>query len=915
MTLKLSRVALAVCATGMWSGQALAQDAPAPKEAPPAAAPPAPTPPAAAEPAPKAAQDQLPAIDVVQQKQKEKQKQVKKAAPKKQVAKKAPPPPPPPAATPAPAAPAEPVDAPAAAGPPPAPGTGGIASGTVNMSPMAGSDLPIEKVPGSVGRTNSDDIARGHDSSIQQTLQATVPGVYLNDSQGNAFEGGVQFRGFESSPINGAAQGIAVYQNGVRINEVFGDVVNWSFIPSNAIDSMTVLGSNPVYGLNAIGGAIGINMRDGFNFEGVEFDTRFGSYGRIQGGAAAGMRSGNWAMFGAIEGIKDDGYRDFSESEIKRLYADLGYRTDQAEFHLNFTGAKNEVGVTAAAPYELLDLDWERTFTSPQINESEMAMVSLNGAVKVSPSMRVSGLAYYRRFKQEKIDGNILDAASAGEVTPDCDNAANICVEEGGEFEPLVRINPATGFLQEVERGDFAGTNQIFGVIDRVNQDNESYGGSVQAVDRSRLFGFTNQFLIGASWDHGNVQYNTSSELGLFKPKFVVDGAGIILDGDDFFARDIQTQSDYFGAYFSNTIDLTDRLALTVGGRYNYARLELDNNSAPGEEEVPDPDEEEYVDKLTGTHKFVRFNPNVGLAYQVHNGLTLFGGYSEANRAPTAAELSCADPEAPCLIESLLVADPPLEQVVSRTFEIGLRGKIMNLGQSAGLAWSLTGFHTRNEDDILSIAAEQSGRGFFDNIGETQRRGIEAAVQYRNRTLQTYAAYSYVDATFRESLAIASPDNPALEGQPCPETDPVLEANCAFVSPGDRLPGIPRHRFKVGFDYWITSKWKIGADAVAVSDQIFFGDEGNDNAPLAGYAKLNLHTSYDITDNIQIYGLVDNVFDARYGLFGTYFNVESANKAAAADPSLGDAFFDEDNAKTRVPGPPITAYGGVKVRF
>ena len=279
----VSRIALATCAFGFLALPVMAQDA-APK---------------AAEPAPPAA-DQLPAVDVVQPKQ----KAAKKAAPakKKSVAKKASPPP---AAEPTPVAADEPVDAASDATAPVRAGTGGITSGTVNMSPVSGSDLPIEKVPTSVGRANSDDFNRTRETGIQQALQSTVPGVFMNNSQGNAFQGGVQFRGFESSPINGAPQGIAVYQNGTRINEVFGDVVNWDFIPSNAVDSITVLGSNPVYGLNAIGGAIGITMRDGFNFQGAEFDTRAGSYGRIQGSAAAGAQAGNWGIFGAVEGIKD----------------------------------------------------------------------------------------------------------------------------------------------------------------------------------------------------------------------------------------------------------------------------------------------------------------------------------------------------------------------------------------------------------------------------------------------------------------------------------------------------------------------------------------------------------------------------------------------------------------------------------
>ncbi|MDO9384931.1 MAG: TonB-dependent receptor [Hyphomicrobiaceae bacterium] len=884
MKLCVSRIALATCAFGFLALPTMAQDA-APK---------------AAEPAPPAA-DQLPAVDVVQQKQ----KSAKKAAPakKKSVAKKSAPP----IAEPTPVAAEEPVDAPASAATAPVrPGTGSITSGTVNMSPVSGSDLPIEKVPTSVGRASSEDFNRTRETGIQQALQSTVPGVFMNDSQGNAFQGGVQFRGFESSPINGAPQGIAVYQNGTRINEVFGDVVNWDFIPSNAVDSITVLGSNPVYGLNAIGGAIGITMRDGFNFQGAEFDTRAGSYGRIQGSAAAGAQAGNWGIFGAVEGIKDSGYRDFGDSEIKRMYADLGYRSSQSEFHLSFTGAKNEVGVTAAAPDVILDLDWGNTFTSPQINENEMAMVQLSGVVKATERLTLAGQAYYRRFRQDKIDGNILDQANCADNDDIDDPDEKVCVNEGDDDDDIeaLGVNEGDEFEELELDEDFILANR-FGVIDKVKQDNESFGGSVQAVDRSTLFGFRNQFLIGASWDHGEVNYGTESELGVFQPRFKVRGIGITLDGDDFFPRQIDTTSDYFGVYFTNTTDLTDRLALTLGGRYNYARLELDNKSAP----ALDDDDEPYEDNLTGSHTFVRFNPTAGLTYQLAAGLTAFGGYSEANRAPTAAELSCADPENPCLIESLLVADPPLAQVVSKTFEIGLRGNVATFGREHALSWSLTGFHTRNYDDIISIADEQAGRGYFDNVGQTQRQGVEAALQYRNRSLFTYASYSFTDAEFRENLQISAPDNPIADDCPAPADD----ADCVFVSPGDRLPGIPRHKFKAGFNYYITSKWAFGSDMIAASDQVFFGDEGNDNDRLAGFAKFNLHTSYQLTDNIQIYGLVDNVFDTRYGLFGTYYDNESAE---GANLSYQDDLFEDDAShRTKVPAPPVTAYGGVKVRF
>jgi len=108
----------------------------------------------------------------------------------------------------------------------------------------------------------------------------------------------------------------------------------------------------------------------------------------------------------------------------------------------------------------------------------------------------------------------------------------------------------------------------------------------------------------------------------------------------------------------------------------------------------------------------------------------------------------------------------------------------------------------------------------------------------------------------------------------------------------------------------MTTQWKVGADLVAASDQIFYGDEANLNRPLAGYAKVNLHTSYDITDHVQVYGLFENLLDKDYSTYGTYYSVDDAEgPSGVAKVNLGD------NPRTVVPAIPFAAYGGLKVRF
>lgn len=829
---------------------------------------------------------QLPDVRVIEQAQKPKPQHV--VAKKKPVAPRSAPPAP--AAAPAPQAP---VGTTVSADTAP----DFNASSDVRMSPNAGSEIPLEKVPGSVSTVSAAEIARLHSDYVGGALAAQVPGIILSDVQGNAFQTNIDYRGFTSSPVDGVPQGLAVYQNGVRINESFGDTVNYDFLPTVAIDSMTVMSGNPVFGLNAIGGSLAINMKDGFTFHGFESDARFGSYGRAQGSIQDGMQFGNWATYIALEDIYDGGFRQFGDSEIRRMYADIGVRSIGSEFHLNFTGADNTVGVAAASPVQLLNDGWGKVFTTPQSTTNQMEMVSLNGIVKASNTMDVSGVAYYRHFNQSHIDGN-LSNASPCPVLPGADLGACLANLNGNEI--LLRDTNGNPIVLP------PGTSSL-GEIDRTSVNTNSYGASIQAVDRSRLFEHRNQFLIGTSIDHGETNYRSSAELGTTGPGFAVQGGlGFVgptgsgcdlVDPNDAAAGctpngttdtsniapvGILTRNTYYGLYFADTFDATDRLTLTAGGRFNVANIQIQDQTG-------------FAPQLNGDNTYWRFNPMVGATYKIFDGLSFYTGYSEANRAPVAAELACADPNYPCLLPSFLTSDPPLKQVVSHTVEAGFRGAKTDILSKQKLTWNIGYFRTLNTDDILNVQSALIGRSSFANAGDTLRQGLEAQINYWNGPLFAYMGYNYVQAEFLSSLTLTSQFNPSADAN-----------GNIFVTPGDLLPGVPAHKFKAGFDYGLTPKWRFGADLIAASSQFFYGDESNQNKPLGGYAKVNLHTSYDVTDHIQLYGLVDNLFDAHYGVYGTYFDVAETND------SFGTTFSDP---RSVVPAPPITAYGGVKVRF
>jgi iron complex outermembrane receptor protein len=336
----------------------------------------------------------------------------------------------------------------------------------------------------------------------------------------------------------------------------------------------------------------------------------------------------------------------------------------------------------------------------------------------------------------------------------------------------------------------------------------------------------------------------------------------------------LRSTSTYLGLYATNTFDITDRLSVTAGGRFNLANIKLNDQLGTA---------------LDSDNSYSRFNPVVGLTFKLLPTVTAYAGYSEANRAPTPLELGCASPTRPCLIDAFLIADPPLKQVVSHTYEAGLRG---TLGARGELKWNVGVYHTTSDDDIISVASQISGFGYFTNAATTQRQGLEAGAVYKRDRWNIYANYAFVDATFQSPLVLSSPTNPFANAK-----------GNIFVQPGDHIPAIPQHRFKAGFEYSITEPWTIGADLNVVGSQYLIGDQSNQNPQVPAYWVVNLHSSYKISKNIEAFGLVQNLFNNRYYLAGGFFETDGIPFLSFRDP------------RTFVPGMPLAAYAGLRATF
>ena len=343
----------------------------------------------------------------------------------------------------------------------------------VARTPVDGSDLGAADVPASVTLVTAADIARQKSQNIVDVLLQRVPSIAINSETGNDFEPDVQFRGFVATPLSGVPEGLAVYQDGVRVNEAFGDNVRWDFIPTLAIGSMQVITDNPVFGLNALGGAIDLRMKSGFNFQGFETDIEGGSFGRIQDSTQAGWSSGPYSAYVAVEAAHEDGWRDFTPSTVRRVYGDLGYRNERSEFHLSVTAADNEFGAAGSTPFQLLERNYASVFTTPQTDDNRMAMVSLRGKLKANETLNVTGTLYLRRFDQHHVDGNGTD-------TQPCDaNPDLLCFGDG--------TSPANGVNGKQLANPF-GPGDTPGELDTNGVQTDGFGGAVQATSTASLF-------------------------------------------------------------------------------------------------------------------------------------------------------------------------------------------------------------------------------------------------------------------------------------------------------------------------------------------------------------------------------------------------------------------------------------------
>jgi outer membrane receptor protein involved in Fe transport len=796
----------------------------------------------------------------------------------------------------------------------------------VAPTPLAGTDQPLDEIPAPVQTASARDIEQSGALDLSDLLNKRLAAVHINENQGNPFQPDVNYRGYTASPLLGTPEGISVYMDGVRQNQPFADIVAWDLIPKIAISEVALMpGSNPMFGLNTLGGAVSMETKDGHSAPGTTLQVSGGSFGRRAGEFEHGRSSTNgfnWYLAGNL--FREDGWRAFSTSEVRQGFAKAGWQHGKNFASLSFSYADNWLNGNGLQDTRLLARNYSSVYTVPDTTWNRSPAFILALRRDQSANLTFSGNAYFRYIRADTYNANLNSNSfdeSLYNLTPGDVKALTAAGYSGfpitgnptTEPFPFWRcIAQSLQFAEPVEKCD--------GIVVSSFNKQHNWGLSGQAswrVSRHRL-------IIGAAWDRSSLTFQQSSQFGYLNADALTftlvnafaDGStnsnGIPVDT----RVNLRGLSNTPSIYVADTISLA-RWNFTVSARHNNTGIQ-NIDRLPGV--IPGQSGSQGGrGSLNGNYTFQRLNPAAGLIYSPSAWLSAYFSYAEASRAPTAIELGCADPNFPCNLPNALVSDPPLKQVVTRTFEAGARGAVEN-----NLRWSAGWFFGQNYNDILFVASEQTGFGYFTNFGKTRRQGIEASISGHIRKLTLGGNYTFLAATYQSPQVVDGASNSSNASAQAGV--PGIDDNIT-IQPGDYIPQIPQNMLKAYAEYQPTPKISFDLDFVAVGRSYARGNENNQDVPdgvyylgpgySPGYGVLNLGGRYQVQKRLQLFVQINNVLNHHYytaAQLGPSPYDNAGNFIARPFPPV-DGNYPIRTTTFFGPGAPIGAWGGIRIKF
>jgi outer membrane receptor protein involved in Fe transport len=703
----------------------------------------------------------------------------------------------------------------------------------VGAMPVPGLGMQRFQMPSNVAGATAADLARSQARDLPAALAATLPGVVVDQAQGNAHQADVIYRGFVASPRLGIPQGLSVFLDGARINEPFGDIVHWNLVPRNALASATLVpGSNPLFGLNTLGGALALRTKSGEHFTGGEGAFSAGSFGHRALEVEHGGNRDGQAWYVAANAESEDGWRDHSPSRIGQLFVKLGRQGPDHDLDLSLLAAKTNLTGNQLTPGSFLQQRREAIYTYPDNTRHELFSAILNGNRWLGERRLLAGNAYLRvmRLREANADLNEVN-----------DRRFGVVPFEDGTNDGVANVDSA--------------------VLNRVKLDQASYG---LDLNHTWLSDDDNRLTLGAALDHARSGYIQSYQLGIFN----VDRSATATRSETELVN-LDGRSTTLSAYLSTLTRLAAGIDLTAAARANSTRVRTIERSRP----QPAP-----ALGLNNDFRYNSLNPAIGVTWDFAPGSNAYAGLNRGTRAPSPIELGCADRNSPCLLSNAFGSDPYLKQVRATTLEAGLRGK------RQGLEWQFGAYRTELLDDIHFVSAGGGqSRGYFSNVGVTQRQGLELALSRKQENgLSWSLRYNRLDATFRSGTILVSQNNSKRD------TDPTLADDEIRVRPGDVIPGMPRHQLQLAWNWNSGAKaagWSAGTALRAQSRVFVRGNENNQHragtvtgltgtrtftgsGEVAGYAVVDLTGEWRFDQRLRLGLRIANLFDRRYATGG-----------------------------------------------
>lgn len=681
----------------------------------------------------------------------------------------------------------------------------------IGTSPLPGLGVDRDRLPYSsqVVRRGTLDAAQADHAS--DYMARRMPGVQVNDIQGSPFQADLTFRGYRASGILGASQGLSVYLDGVRINEAFGDVVNWDMVPAFALQSMSLVpGANPAFGLNTLGGALALTTANGASAPGLRGEFTLGSFGRQRLELSHGDRhEGGWDHFIGVGLFDETGWRDHSDGQLGTVLAKLGRATDLGDVSLDLLLGRSRLVGNGLVPLVTLDENGERSpdigqtrraavYTHPDLTRNRLEQLSTHWDRQLDADTRLEALAYLRHAGRTTINGDEADGDGASSSNASLNRTAT--------------VQRAAGL----------------------------------SVALSRRHG-AHQWQVGTSLDSARVGYEQTEQDGVFD-----DSRGVLPLEDEppALSAKVEGRSTAYGVYATDTWQIATGTFVTGTLRFNQARVSNTLGSV-------DDDTGAFEDHPRETFTYRSANPALGIAHKTSATTTLFASIARNNRVPTVIELGCADPEQPCRLPAGLQADPYLEQVRATSFEAGLRW-----GPPQGLRGSLTLFSTDNRNDILFRSVSVNGQlGYFQNFPRTQNQGLEAEIAARLGRFDLGLGYSHLNATYQadgvlrmgeRNVAIAA--GTRIAGLP----RHLFKASADW----QLLPGLT-----VGADLQAFSRRGVAGNE---DGRLEDGSDEKVDLSLPGYGIVNLRASWQpgTVKGLEVFARVTNAGNRRHASFG-----------------------------------------------